>query len=120
MSQEENLPDWLKQLRDQQLGAPEAGPAEAAQPADQSGLAAPAEAPPPPPPPEKVDELDALRQIASAEPLPEEEPRRSINIPIVSELTPFQRFVLALMLFLNVSVLGCLFLAVTERISFVR
>ncbi len=119
MSQEENLPDWLKQLRDQQLGAEEAEPAQAAPPDEPSEPAAPAEAPPPPPP-EKVDELDALRQIASAEPLPEEEPRRAINIPIIGDLTPFQRFVLALMLFLNVSVLGCLFLLVTERISFVR
>ena len=46
--------------------------------------------------------------------------RITLNIPIVSQLMPFQRFVLALMLFLNVSVLGCLFLMVMEKISLVR
>jgi len=117
MSEEENLPDWLKQLRDQQLGSAEAEPVAPAQPAERTDQAAPAEEPPPP---KQVDELDALREIASAEPPPEEEPRRVINMPIINQLTPFQRFVLALMLFLNVSVLGCLFLLVTERISFAR
>jgi len=48
----------------------------------------------------------------------EEKPRR--EIPIISQLNPFQRFVLALMLFLNISVLGCLFLLVLNKISFVR
>jgi len=35
-------------------------------------------------------------------------------------LTPMQRFVLALMLFLNVSVLGCFALVVLERIDISR
>jgi len=33
-------------------------------------------------------------------------------------LTPTQRFILALMLFLNITVLGCLALLALERISF--
>lgn len=40
------------------------------------------------------------------------------RIPIISNLTPLQRFVLALMLFLNVSVLGCFALLISGRISF--
>lgn len=35
---------------------------------------------------------------------------------LLNSLTPPQRFILALMLFLNVSVLGCLALIVLERI----
>lgn len=120
MSEENNLPDWLKQLRDQQLGATEAPPA---------GPAAFGEpAPPVPPsfeepaPPAEADSrvsgLEALREKASAEPVVEEKPPR--EIPIISQLNSFQRFILALMLFLNVSVLGCLFLMVLGKISFVR
>ena len=56
-------------------------------------------------------------------------PRRSFNpgqlgglagrrIPVISDLTPIQRFLLALMLFLNVSVLGCLALLVLGKIGF--
>ena len=120
MSEENNLPDWLKQLRDQQLGATEAPPA---------GPAALGEPEPPvppsfeePAPPAEADsrlsELEALREKASAEPVVEEKPPR--EIPIISQLNSFQRFILALMLFLNVSVLGCLFLMVLGKISFVR
>lgn len=114
MSSDNNLPDWLRQLRDPQPGA-DAQPAPPPQPVqwETESQVEPETAP------SRADELDALREIASAEPLRVEEPRR-LNIPIVNQLTPFQRFVLALMLFLNVSVLGCLFLMVTEKISFVR
>jgi hypothetical protein len=120
MSEENNLPDWLKQLRDQQLGPTEAPAAETAalgQPEPPAAL--PPEEPAPP-----ADErgelsgLEALREKASAEPLVEEKPRR--QIPLISQLNPFQRFVLALMLFLNISVLGCLFLLVLNKISLVR
>lgn len=64
------------------------------------------------------DGFGELRQKATAAQPPVEE--RRVKIPIVSQLKPVQRFVLALMLFLNVSVLGCLFLMVAGRISFVR
>jgi hypothetical protein len=40
------------------------------------------------------------------------------RIPFISDLTPVQRFILALMLFLNVSVLGCFALLAFGRISF--
>ena len=36
---------------------------------------------------------------------------------VLDSLTPPQRFVLALMLFLNISVLGCLCVAATNRIA---
>ncbi len=50
-------------------------------------------------------------------------PRLSFNaggrrIPLISSLSPVQRFMLALMLFLNVSVLGCFALLVFGRIAF--
>jgi hypothetical protein len=40
------------------------------------------------------------------------------RIPFISSLTPIQRFVLALMLFLNVSVLGCFALLAFGKIGF--
>jgi hypothetical protein len=120
MSEENNLPDWLKQLRDQQLGTTETSPAEPA------AFGEPAPPAPPsfeePAPAAEADSglsgLEALREKASVEPVVEEKPSR--EIPIISQLDPFQRFVLALMLFLNVSVLGCLFLMVLGKISLVR
>ena len=120
MSEENNLPDWLKQLRDQQLGPTEAPPAETASSGQPELPAAPAPEEPAPPADERgeLSGLEALREKASAEPIVEEKPRR--EIPIISQLNPFQRFVLALMLFLNISVLGCLFLLVLNKISFVR
>jgi len=120
MSEENNLPDWLKQLRDQQLGPTEAPPAETAEFGQPVLPAAPPPEEPAPPADERgeLSGLEALREKASAEPMVEEEPQR--EIPIISQLNPFQRFVLALMLFLNISVLGCLFLLVLNKISFVR
>ena len=121
MSSNDNLPDWLRQLRDQQMGAD----AHPAPPPQSAPLPQPAEwetesEVKPEAAPSRGDELDALREIARAEPLPPVEVPRRLDIPILNQLTPFQRFVLALMLFLNVSVLGCLFLMVMEKISFVR
>jgi len=123
---EDNLPDWLRQLRDQQMGTAGAQPAE---PAEPPGLPEPAKSPELAPPaepgaqepqaPSGGDMFEELRQKASVAPPPVEE-RPRLQIPIVSQLKPFQRFVLALMLFLNVSVLGCLFLMVAGKISFVR
>ncbi len=43
---------------------------------------------------------------------------RERGLTLVNTLTPFQRFVLALMLFLNVSVLGCAALLVFGKIAF--
>ncbi len=105
MSTQNELPDWLRELRDQQAG-------EEFQ-TDESGTYPEQAAPPAP-----MGEFDELREKATAE-LPVEEPPVR-KIPVISDLSPFQRFVLALMLFLNVSVLGCLFLLVAEKIALVR
>jgi len=110
MAENENLPDWLRQLRDQQMGPAPSQPAEpVAEPAGEGAPVTQAGG---------ASEFDALRERASAEPVVEEEPPRVI--PIVSDLSPFQRFVLALMVFLNVSVLGCLALMVLGKITLVR
>jgi hypothetical protein len=111
MAENENLPDWLRQLRDQQMGP---APSQAAEPvAEPEGEGEPATQAA-----GGANEFDALRERASAEPMVEEEPPRVI--PIISDLSPFQRFVLALMVFLNVSVLGCLALMVLGKITLVR
>jgi hypothetical protein len=125
MPTDDNLPDWLKELRDQQLGTagtPSTEPAPPPEPARFTAPTQPAELT------EPVDEsaqqtqalshageFDALREKASVEPLVEEPPQRTL--PIIGQLSPFQRFVLALMLFLNVSVLGLLFLMVAGKIT---
>jgi len=118
-TEEDNLPDWLRQLRDQQMGTAGAQPAE---PAEWPGPPEPAQPPEEVAPPAQAegsgDAFEELRQRASVEPPVEERPR--VSIPIVSQLQPVQRFILALMLFLNVSVLGCLFLMVAGKISLVR
>ena len=121
----DNLPDWLRELRDQQLGAASAPSGEPTQPIEPVRLTAPTQ---PIELAEPIDqnvqetqamsnrgEFDALREKASAEPLIEEPPQRTL--PIIGQLSPFQRFVLSLMLFLNVSVLGLLFLMVAGKIT---
>ena len=111
MAENENLPDWLKQLRDQQMGPAPSEPDEPlAEPAVEGAPVTPAAG--------GANEFDALRERASAEPVEEQEPPRVI--PIISDLSPFQRFVLALMVFLNVSMLGCLALMVLGKITLVR
>jgi hypothetical protein len=99
-TEEDNLPDWLRQLRDQQMGAAGAEPAE---PAELPGLPEPAqpleEQAPPAQAESSGDAFEDLRQRASVEPPPVEE-RPRLNIPVVNQLQPVQRFILALMLFL--------------------
>lgn len=118
MSDESNVPDWLKQLRPQEFGGPASPPAQPEPPASAPWAAHEQAAEQAAPAAGGADGLDELRELASVEP-PPEEPRR-FNIPIINQLTPFQRFVLALMLFFNVSALGCLLLMVMQKISFVR
>lgn len=63
---------------------------------------------------------------ASSVEAPARRPRMAFNpgglagrrIPFVSSLSPMQRFTLALMLFLNVSVLGCFALLAFGKIGF--
>ena len=120
MAAEDNLPSWLRQLRDQQMGGTSEQPAEPEpEPAEPVEPAPPAEPGAPEAQQKSGDDVYGdLRQKASFESPVEE--RRQVKLPIVSQLKPVQRFVLALMLFLNVSVLGCLFLMVAGKISFVR
>ena len=119
MSAGDNLPDWLRQLRDQQLGATGAAP-----PPEPIPSAAPTMPAVSPEPAESsaetqvgssADVFGELREKASVE-LPEEKPAGP-RIPIISQLKPFQRFILALLLFLNVGVLGCLGLVVLGKIA---
>ncbi len=109
MPANDELPDWLRELRDQQVGSD-------FEPGDQTVPAEPA-APPPEAAP-APSEMDLLREKATAEPPVEEPPER--RVPIISDLSPFQRFVLALLLFLNVSLLGCMFLIVLGKIALIR
>jgi len=119
MSAGDNLPDWLRQLRDQQLGAAGVAPV---------GSTPVSAVPTVPDLPQAAtlgvqetqvgsssDGFGALREKASIE-IPEEAPPGP-QIPIISQLSPFQRFLLALLIFLNVSVLGCLGLMVLGKIT---
>jgi hypothetical protein len=64
-----------------------------------------------------AEEAEFLNEEAAAPPVPEPRaPRRFGSGPFLG-LTPAQRFVLALVLFLNVSMLGCLALLVFQKIT---
>ncbi len=63
--------------------------------------------------------FDDLRS-AEIEPEAYDEPRPSLveRLPVFAQLKPRQRFVLALLLFLNVAVLGCGCLLAFDRLIF--
>lgn len=64
--------------------------------------------------------FSALRRKASSQPAEYVEPQAadgSSLMAVVNSLMPWQRFVLSLFLFLNVSAIGCLFLLVLGRIA---
>ena len=62
--------------------------------------------------------FDDLRERAAAE-FEELEPEKpSLLAQLLAGITPQQRFILALMLLLNVVVLGCMCLIAFERIQF--
>lgn len=125
--EEGQLPDWLVSLREQQLSGK---PAEAEQPTPdwltdlrgqrpepqpEAGSPSPISEPPPDPA-IRPDLLGDLRQqivLAEAE---EARPKRRSGG--VAGLKPYQRFVLALLLFLEVAICGCLLLVLTERVVF--
>jgi hypothetical protein len=99
---EQPSPDWLADLRKQQLGA---------QPESQ---AAPPSLPEPPPGPAvRPDLLGDLREQIE---LPEEEARPRSSAGGLASLKPQQRFVLALLLFFEVALCGCVLLLLTERV----
>ena len=65
--------------------------------------------------------FDDLRERAASAAEYEEVPEpksSSALVDIVGTFTPQQRFVLALMLFLNVTVIGCMCLVASGRIQF--
>ena len=65
-----------------------------------------------------AEEAEFLNEEAAAPPVPEAKPaRRRFGSGPFLGLTPAQRFVLALVLFLNVSMLGCLTLLVFQKIT---
>ncbi|HIE39484.1 MAG TPA: hypothetical protein EYH30_07380 [Anaerolineales bacterium] len=99
----EGIPDWLQSLREP--------PSEGA-PAP-SGL--PGEGPAPLTPPEAM--LDDLREQALEADLEEvRAPPREGLAGMLQGLAPWQRFVLALLLFLDVALLGCMCLVMTGRV----
>ena len=61
---------------------------------------------------------DDLRNASTEPEAPLEEPRPSLveRLPVLAQLQPRQRFILALMLFFNVAVLGCGCLMAFDRI----
>jgi hypothetical protein len=89
----EGIPDWLQSLRE---------PPSEGEPA-------------PPAPPEAV--LDDLREQALEADLGEmRPPPREGLAGMLQGLAPWQRFVLALLLFLDVALLGCMCLVMTGRV----
>jgi hypothetical protein len=65
---------------------------------------------------QSADEAKLLAEVAAAEPEPKPAPRRIGRGPFLG-LTPGQRCVLALVLFVNVTMLGCLALLVFQKIT---
>lgn len=62
--------------------------------------------------------FDEFRNVPAEPETLFEEPRPSLveRLPVLSQLKPRQRFILALMLFFNVAVLGCGCLMAFDRI----
>jgi len=62
--------------------------------------------------------FDDLRNVPATEPETFEEPQSSLveRLPLFANLKPRERLVIALLLFLNVAVLGCACLLVFDRI----
>jgi hypothetical protein len=65
---------------------------------------------------QSAEEAKLLAEVAAAEPEPKPARRRFGSGPFLG-LSPAQRFVLALVLFLNVTMLGCLALLVFQKIT---
>jgi len=119
MMEEGKLPDWLAELRDRQLSElaqqqqPSVRPQHIVEDlqeqiarSDQEPKAAP------------EDELEDIREqlIQASEEYYAQVRKGPFYQPILN-LPPMQRFVLALMLFLDVALCGCIALLVTGRIT---
>ncbi|MFQ6100737.1 MAG: hypothetical protein ACE5OS_05830 [Anaerolineae bacterium] len=108
----EELPDWLAEMRDQQLGQqPEKEPGPREQIAEDivenlSGQAG------------QADVLEGLREqmIQTGEEIGYGEERPPLA-RMFSGLQPWQRFVLSVLLFLNVALCGCMALVMAGRVG---
>jgi hypothetical protein len=99
---EQPSPDWLADLRKQQLGAqPEPQAASPSLPESPQGPAI------------RPDLLGNLREQIE---LSDEEARPRSSVGGLASLKPYQRFVLALLLFFEAAICGCLLLLLTERV----
>lgn len=106
----EEVPEWLRSLRESPMedtvqGGPSEEPLEPLTPAAVS-------------PSEGEPMLDNLREQAMRTDLEEVvgPPPRAGLAAMLQGLAPWQRFVLALLLFLNVALLGCMCLVMTGRV----
>ncbi|RLC67704.1 MAG: hypothetical protein DRI48_01585 [Chloroflexi bacterium] len=129
MIENEQLPDWLVEMREQQLGEQSPGEENPRQLADQAGGVRERQDPmsraerareeedmPDQPDQIEQDVLEDLReQMIQAEEELEEE-RKSSLIHALSGLKPAQRLMLAILLFLNVALCGCMGLVMTGRV----
>lgn len=116
------LPDWLAEIRDRQLGEQARQQQVPLRPQRivedlQAQMAQPAPGPEAGP----KDELEGLReQLIQASEEYYAQAEKGPFYKAVLDLPPAQRFVLALMLFLNIAICGCLALLVTGRVSLLR
>jgi hypothetical protein len=116
MAEEQPLPDWLSELKDQQ---PEQQPQEEPHlelgegPQENTFESLIASMQDQPPPPDMVGDLREQMILPEDEFDYEERPSSAGLLP---GMKPWQGFILALLLFVNVAVLGCLALLVTGRI----
>ncbi len=114
-----DMPDWLSELmpvadeEPLQKAAPEdAGLMLLHTDAKASRRAAPQEAAP-----ENVDVMDDLRsQVAAQEAASVVVPKKARSRYVVGGLLPWQAFFLSVLLFLDVAVIGMLFLVMLERV----
>jgi hypothetical protein len=107
------IPDWLKELREPPPSSEEYVPESQPEEEQPDWLT-----PPPEPAAERESLLEGLREQAQDE-LEEleklEKPRTGLAGALMG-LSPVQRFILALLLFLDVALLGCMCLVMTQRI----
>jgi hypothetical protein len=114
--EERELDSWLAGLRDGQGQGPSPPSPMAATPPEPPVQAGPAEEPQEPP--SQTDMLDDLREQII---LTEEEVEPTEMPPLVQfflDMHPWQRLVLAVLLFLDVGMCGCMGLVMTGRVVF--
>ncbi|MCX7682967.1 MAG: hypothetical protein N2508_13545 [Anaerolineae bacterium] len=119
MMESGELPDWLAEIRDRQLSEqarqqPQWRPQRIVDDLQQPVSPQPAQESEAGP----KDELEGLReQLIQASEEYYAQAEKGPFYKAILDLPPAQRFVLALMLFLNVAICGCLALLVTGRVA---